>query len=169
MTSSSKLAYYQTRIRDRKTTSYLLWLLCLFGFAGFHRLYNGKIASGLLWLFTWGFFGFGQFVDLFLIPDMSDHQSRKLYGDLLTPDSTTPALVDPPITKDPLPIQLLKLAQQNGGKLTVTQSVIATGESFKTIEEQLKAMVKAGYADITNAPDSGIIVYEFQELLVPKP
>ncbi|MBW4489339.1 MAG: hypothetical protein KME12_16235 [Trichocoleus desertorum ATA4-8-CV12] len=26
-------------------TSYLLWLGCLFGISGLHRLYNGKIAT----------------------------------------------------------------------------------------------------------------------------
>ena len=27
-------------------TSYLLWLLCLIGFCGIHRLYNGRIITG---------------------------------------------------------------------------------------------------------------------------
>lgn len=42
-------------------------ILCLFGFvgfAGFHRLYVGKIFSGLLYLITFGFFFMGTIFDL---------------------------------------------------------------------------------------------------------
>ena len=48
--------------------SYLLWLLCLIGLCGIHRLYNGRWITGLIWLFTLGLLGIGQIIDLFLIP-----------------------------------------------------------------------------------------------------
>ena len=50
--------------------SYGLWCLWLVGFGGIHRIYNRKILTGLLWLFTFGLCGIGQLVDLFLIPAM---------------------------------------------------------------------------------------------------
>lgn len=50
--------------------AYLLWLPCLFGVAGLHRLYAGRWISGLLWLFTFGLCGFGQVIDLVFIPRM---------------------------------------------------------------------------------------------------
>lgn len=46
----------------------LAFIICLlFGVAGFHRFYVGKIGTGLLWLFTGGFFGVGYIVDLISI------------------------------------------------------------------------------------------------------
>lgn len=50
--------------------AYLLWCLGFLGLSGIHRFYAGKINSGILYLITFGFAGIGQFVDLFLIPDM---------------------------------------------------------------------------------------------------
>jgi TM2 domain-containing membrane protein YozV len=50
-----------------KTIGYILWL---FGFTGSHRFYYGKPISGTIWFFTFGLFGIGWLIDLFLIPGM---------------------------------------------------------------------------------------------------
>lgn len=50
-----------------KAVGYLLWLI---GFTGAHRFYYGKPLTGILWFFTFGLFGIGWLVDLFLIPSM---------------------------------------------------------------------------------------------------
>lgn len=43
-------------------------LLCLFvGFLGIHRFYVGKIGTGILYFFTFGFLGIGVLIDLVLI------------------------------------------------------------------------------------------------------
>ena len=55
--------------------AYLCWLACLFGFCGIHRFYVGKPITGILWFFTLGLFGFGQFIDLFLIPGMVERNN----------------------------------------------------------------------------------------------
>ena len=47
---------------------YILWI---FGFTGSHRFYFGKPVSGTVYLFTFGLFGIGWLIDLFLIPRLS--------------------------------------------------------------------------------------------------
>lgn len=63
--------------RNMKSTgvAYLLWLLTFVGFAGIHRFYAGKWVTGLLWLFTWGLFGIGTLLDVFLIPGMIERSN----------------------------------------------------------------------------------------------
>lgn len=165
-------------MRHDKKTSYLLWLLILFGVAGAHRLYNRKFFSGTLWLFTWGLFGFGQFVDLILIPDMVDEYNLRAqmrlglnpYGVPLNQATTQAFVVDnpnlppPPPTREELMLKILQAAQEKGGKLSVTQAVLATGRNFEEVEKILREMVKSGYVAATNDPSTGIVVYDFVEL-----
>ena len=53
---------------------YLLWI---FGFTGAHRFYYGKQLTGTLWFFTFGLFGVGWFIDIFLIPAMAASAGRR--------------------------------------------------------------------------------------------
>lgn len=48
----------------RAKNKWVAFLLCFFfGYLGAHRFYEERIASGLLYLFTFGLFGFGWFFD----------------------------------------------------------------------------------------------------------
>ena len=164
---------------NKTGVSYLLWLGCFFSLAGLHRLYNGKIATGLLWMFTWGLFGVGQFVDLFLIPDMVDEYNTKLQArnglingvPINQPVIATrvvekqpPAQMQEKLTREKLMMQLLKAAAAKGGKLSVTQGVMATGVGFAEVEAALREMVKTGYVSIDNDPVTGVVTYDFKEL-----
>jgi TM2 domain-containing membrane protein YozV len=60
-----------------KFVAYLLWCLIFFGLGGIHRIYAGKVWTGLLWLVTGGLLLIGQFIDLFLIPGMIDYANLK--------------------------------------------------------------------------------------------
>ncbi len=158
---------------NKTGTAYILWAFCFFGIFGAHRLYNGKIGSGLLWLFTWGFFGVGQVVDLLLIPDMVREQNSRY---LLRHGHSVPGIqgqtitieqVDPPApapNQEDLMMKLLRAAADNQGCLSVTQGVLATGASFAEVEETLTTMLKTGYVGIDNDADTGIVIYRFIEL-----
>ena len=55
--------------------AYLLWLFL--GFFGAHRFYLNNIVIGVVYLFTFGLFGFGWLLDLFLIPDLVRRQNMR--------------------------------------------------------------------------------------------
>lgn len=156
---------------ERVVTSYILCAVWFFGLGGLHRLYNGKIGTGLLWLLTFGVFGFGQFVDLFLIPGMVDEYQLKLMAKnglgpngLPMSQPTITATYTPRLPSEPLTVKLLKAAHSNGGNLSVTQGVIATGANFAEVEAAMQEMLKSGYVSVINHPETGVVLYHFHEL-----
>jgi len=169
---------------NNAATSYLLWAACLFGLSGMHRFYNGKVVTGVLWLLTWGFFGVGQFIDLFLIPGMVEDHNLKYRlkynlsptGVPLTPTTTmeqlmrsanpqTQAKIPTPAPQtESLRMKLVKAAAESGGRLSVTQGVLATGADFEEVEAALKVMLKNRYVGIDNDTETGVVVYVFHEL-----
>jgi TM2 domain-containing membrane protein YozV len=156
---------------NKVSSAYIFWLGCLLGLHGLHRLYNGKVGTGLLWLFTFGLFGVGQLVDLFLIPDMVEDYNAKLRARLGVSavgvplsESVVATTLAKPDSQEQLMVKLLKAAAARNGKLSVTQGVMDTGASFSEVEGVLKQMVKSGYVRVDNHPDSGIILYDFLEL-----
>ena len=157
--------------KERMKISYLLNILGFLGFTGgLHRLYNGKVATGLLWMFTLGLFGFGQFVDLFLIPNMVEEREMKLrlkaglspFGVAQTPQVIATEIYESP--QETLMVELLKAAEKRGGEISVTQGVLETGAKFSQVEATLKEMHQSGYVGIGNNPDNGAVTYIFHEL-----
>lgn len=154
------------------SSAYFLWLACFLQLHGLHRLYNGKVFTGLLWLCTFGLLGVGQLVDLVLIPNMVDEYNIKLRAKLGVSEVGVPlyepvvatSFVSPKQMRSQLMVKLLKAAESRGGTLSVTQAVMETGASFGEVEATLKEMLKTGYIAIDNHPDTGVVIYRFLEL-----
>ncbi len=63
-----------------RSTALILALLGFFLVCGLHRLYAGKVISGLLQLITVGFFGIWQIIDIFrlIFGSFEDSQGRTI-------------------------------------------------------------------------------------------
>ena len=165
---SEKTTSLESLSQNNTAMSYLFWSAGLFGVCGLHRLYNGKIISGLLWMSTVGLFGIGQFIDLAYIPEMAERRARgrrnRQY--VLNNFDNAELTQDAKPQASPLTLQLLKLAKRNKGRLTVTDCVLETEAPFADVEAQLRELVKSGYAHVSNDVETGVVIYEIPELIV---
>jgi TM2 domain-containing membrane protein YozV len=161
-------------------TAYILWCLGLLGVCGAHRLYTGKIVTGLIYFLTGGLCFIGQLIDLRLIPSMVEERNtylRRRYGSMSGLHASVP--LDrgeiPPLdpsqhlqtanhstvaTLSPMQ-KLLKAAQENGGQLSMAQAAMYTGFPPAQLQQLLHEAAKAGYAEIGNDPQTGAIRYYF--------
>ena len=144
--------------------AYILWAFGLMGFCGIHRFYSGKIASGLIYFLTLGFFGFGQFIDLFLIPGMTRERNlRLMYEAAVDSRNTSPqvTLVETKAEKtDPMLI-LLKAATAHNNVLSLGQAMIATELPVEEVEALLNKALKQNLAHIDNDEQTGEVRYHF--------
>lgn len=146
--------------------AYILWTFGLMGFCGIHRFYSGKITTGLLYLITFGFFGVGQFVDLFLIPGMTKERNLYLlYKATVESRNNSPQITlvkEEPETKkeDPMLI-LLKAAASQDNVLSIGQAMLATEMPIEQVESLLNRAIKQGLAHIDNDEKTGAVRYYF--------
>lgn len=153
--------------------SYLLAALGLVTpVAGIHRFYLGRPASGVLYLVTWGFFGVGTIIDLFLIPRMvEDENLRQLPPGRLVPVAAlgagpTPLALPPPeAAKDKLTPeqQILRLAGEHDGAVTVAMLAMKTGMSLRQATKELERLRKQAFCTL-DVSTEGAKLYVFEGL-----
>ncbi|MGF1567594.1 MAG: TM2 domain-containing protein [Nodosilinea sp.] len=148
--------------KRNSSSAYLLWCLCLFGICGLQRFYAGQFWMGCLYLFTFGFFGLGQLLDLVLIPGLVRRRNaelRRLQGFDQTVPDPLPLRVEAPAAS-PMQ-QLLQAAQKSNGRLSKAQAALSTGLAPHALDQLLYEALRAGYADVTNDPETGAVRYHF--------
>jgi len=163
----------------KKSVAYILVFLGLTGICGLQRFYVGKVGSGLLYLLTIGFLGVGQFVDLFLVPEMVDDCNRKkgfsLPGQYIAPSAQQQVVVNigehvssaiaglgaGQQVKEAVPQTLdQKILQRcHDESASIGQICLAAGVDAKEVKEAVDRLAAEGllHADID---DAGIIRYK---------
>ena len=137
-------------------TAYLLWSLWVLGLAGLHRFYLGKPISGLIWLLTWGLFGIGQIVDLFLIPEMVEQKNFKSRARLSAAQfSQLPLTTIPPQSDTQLILKLLSERPE----ATLADCVLATGQDTSKVKAVLEQMQRDELIEVGNRERDGAVVY----------
>jgi len=139
--------------------AYLLWCTCFLGFCGGQRFYSGKVGSGLIYLFTFGLFGFGQLIDLALIPGMVSDRNRVLSGRYL--GNPNQQAVTATVPTSPPMQRLLKAAKANGGTLSLAQAALHTELEPAALRALLKEAQQLDYAEVTNDLKTGAVRYRF--------
>jgi len=164
----------------KKSVAYGLLLVAGFtGICGLQRFYVGKVGSGLLYLFTIGFLGVGQFIDLFLLAEMVDDYNRKkgylLPGQFIAPSAQQQVVVNigehvssaiaglgaGQQMKEAVPKTLdQKILQRcHDESASIGQICLAAGVDAKEVKEAVDRLTAEGllHADID---DAGVIRYK---------
>ena len=160
---------YSTKI------AYLLWFASFFGAAGLHRLYLGKIGTGVLYFFTGGLFLIGTIYDGITLQDQV-REARLKARMRRAIDDRLDELDDLGFRGDRRPARpegrtgetpehsILRVARENHGIASAAQVALESGLSTDAAREQLDALVNKGIAEV-RVRTSGTLAYVFPDFL----
>ena len=156
--------------------AYFLWLISGFGALGFHRFYLGKIPTGLLWMFTGGFFALGSIYDFLTLPGQvreanirdaifSRNQHDIGGNNWRYASDAEVRIIDGKKTRKEKPEQgILKLARKNKGILTISEVALELEIELDEAKKYLDNLVSKGFADI-RIRKNGAIVYVITDMV----
>jgi len=166
--------------------AYFLWFISGFGVLGFHRFYLGKIPTGLLWMFTGGFFTLGAIYDLFTLPrqvqEANTRQAlyeqirRQFSGERANPghrgqgnwryanDAEFRVMDGKTVEKERPEQVILKLASENRGILTVSDVALGANVPMEEAKKLLDSLVSRGFAEL-RVRKSGSLVYVIPDMM----
>ena len=152
--------------------AYLLWLLSGFGALGFHRFYLGKIPTGVLWMFTGGFFAIGAIYDFFTLAGQVREANIRnaLFSEAGYRNQNWRHVKDgetrfvSSMQKESLERIILKLAKENKGILTISEVALAANISIDESKKYLENLVSKGIADL-RVRKTGALVYVMPDIM----
>ncbi|MEM7495334.1 MAG: TM2 domain-containing protein [Myxococcota bacterium] len=152
-----------------------LWVSYLLYFFGLHRIYLEKYFSGVLYIFTLGFFGIGTILDLFLMPELVRDANMKIFvkrqldsADFENEMSLKKILSHDPDQKNKKKQtntlqRILQAANHRGGTITEQELIMDTGLPAGEAEQQLEQLLKQNFCTL-EVGDDGCMFYKFQGL-----
>ena len=146
------------------------YVLAVLGFAipiaGLHRFYLGQPIMGLLFLFTFGFFGIGTLIDLIRMPRLVELANRKQYAlQAYSRVMLSPGPAAPPKTEE---LRMLEAADKHGGSLTVATASLETGIPLARCRTLLEKLHADKYCQ-RDVSEAGADLYVFLGLRSTKP
>jgi len=165
------------------TTSYLFWIPSLFGIAGLHRIYMGKVGTGILYLMTGGLFGIGTIYDAITMPvqiaevnrdeyyrrglhDGGNYQRVVITETFGSFGNAFQSTNQGPPAQGTIEQVIFRLAQKNGGSVSPAQLALDSNIGVDEAKNQLESMVDRGYAEL-RVRKTGALAYVFPEFLNP--
>ena len=149
-------------------TAYLMWFLSLI-IPGLHRFYLGKVGTGLLYFFTYGFGAIGTIIDFFMLPRMVrvanleyKYKAALMAGDIDFQPRMRRA--QPVHRKESVEKTILKAAKTHGGMITPGIVAIDGDITIDKARDALETLAKKGYAEM-RIKENGVIIYCFPEFL----
>lgn len=145
--------------------------------AGIHRFYLGRRITGVLYLVTWGFFGIGTVLDLLTLERMVDDENRRLLYPgsppqtrALTGQTSALAMAVPQAAAEHLSPeqQVLRVAKQHNGAVTVEVVAVETGLSLHRAKKELERLRKQEYCTL-DISSEGAKLYVFDGLRSDRP
>lgn len=147
-------------------TAYILWLPSLFGVAGLHRFYLGKVGTGIIYLCTAGLFGLGTLYDAFTLPEQVrvarlkhryfaalDHEDELVLGERRRQE-------------EPLSLEhvILKAAKENNGTVSPGEIALEGRVTTEEARSELERLASNGFCEV-RVKKSGAVVYTFPEFV----
>lgn len=132
--------------------AYLLWLFGGFGVLGLHRFYLRKIPTGVLWILTGGGFFLGAVYDFFTLAKQVAAANQ----------AERPLEVTVRREKEPLERTILRLAQENRGRVSAVQVAAASDWTLDQAQKHLEQMARQGVCEM-RVLKSGAVVYHFAD------
>jgi hypothetical protein len=149
--------------------AYLLFFVGGFGTLGLHRLYLGKIGTGILYMVTGGLAGVGVLYDFFTLPmqvrekNIESRYRRALGSSAPTYDGGAPAaLPSRSVGKESIERVILKVAKANRGIAPPSEVALEANVSLDDAKKHLDQLVSKGFAEV-RVSKAGKLLYVFPD------